>query len=288
MALLNNCISSRGFASGRRIFHQNEDRLASDKKSGKQLLGVLSWRTVMGMIATQDQLGIGIYTAPEAAFYARVSRRMMSRWVFGESGSKPVIERELKDSEERVVTFLDFIQTLAVREVRYRHKLPLQRIRQGVEEAQKRYDLKYPLACEHRIFLFSDQQRQGHGEIVIRLESDQEGVEEYVQLTGRAKHNRLIQPVVEMFLSDLSFDPVTQLATQYRPMQEDGRYVLLDPHRRFGEPLIQPGGYTAEALWHATNTEGSMEAAAEAYGVTVAEVRLANRYYDSLLTHEPE
>ena len=31
-----------------------------------------------------------------------------------------------------------------------------------------------------------------------------------------------------------------------------------------------------------------MEAAAEAYGVTVAEVRLANRYYDSLLTNEPE
>jgi uncharacterized protein (DUF433 family) len=238
------------------------------------------------MITTQDHLGIGIYTPAEAAFYARVSPRIMSRWVFGDSGSKPVIEKQLKDSEEKIVTFLDFVQTLAVREVRHRHGLPLQRIRQGVDEAQKRYNLDYPLACLHRIFLFSDQQRQGHGEIAIRLESDQEGVEEYVQLTGRARGNRLIQPVVEMFLTDLSFDPETRLATQYRPMRENGLCVLLDPHRRFGEPLIDPSGYTAEALWHATNTEGGLEAAAEAYGVSVEQVKLANKYYDSLLTRE--
>ena len=246
----------------------------------------LSWRTVNAMIATRDHLGIGIYSPAEAAFYARVSPRMMSRWVFGDSGSRAVIERQLKDANEKIVTFLDFVQTLAVREVRHRHGLPLQRFRQGVDEARNRYGLEYPLACPHRIFLFSDQQRQGHGEIIIRLESDLQGVEEYVQLTGRAKGNRLIQPVVEMFLSDLTFDPATNLATQYRPMRQEGLCILLDPHQRFGEPLIDPYGYTAEALWHATNTEGSLEAAAEAYGVPVKAIELANKYYDSLLTRE--
>ena len=110
------------------------------------------------MVAIQDHLGVGIYTPEEAAFCVRAFLKMMRRWVFGDSGGRPVIERELKDSSEKVVTFLDFVQTLAIREVRQWHGLPLQRIRDGIDEANKRYRLKYPLACHHRIFLFGDQQ----------------------------------------------------------------------------------------------------------------------------------
>jgi uncharacterized protein (DUF433 family) len=234
------------------------------------------------MFAIADRLGIGIYSPAEAAFYARVSRRIMTRWVFGEGGAKPVIDRQIRDSSEKVVTFLDFIQTLAVREVRNRHRLPLQRIRQGVEEARSRYGIEYPLARKHKIYLFSDQKGEGHGEIVIRLDDD-EVDDRYIQLTGRAKGNLMIRPVVEMFLEDLHFDPQTGLATQYSPMEDEGASIVLNPHRRFGEPIVDPGGYTAETLWHATNTEGGIEAAAEAYGVTVGEVRLANKYYDTLL-----
>jgi len=239
------------------------------------------------MIATQDHLGIGVYSPAEAAFYARVSPKMMTRWVFGDSDGKPVIARQLSSPGDKVVTFLDFIQTLAIREVRQRYGLPLQRIRQGVDEARERYGLEYPLACKHRIFLFSDQQREGQGDIVIRVDGpdDDDGgiVERYIQLTGRARGNLLFKSVVEMFLDDLSFDPTTQLASRYRPMSHGGASVLLDPHRRFGEPVIEPGGYTAEALWHATNAEGGIAAAAGAFGVTADEVILANRYFDMLL-----
>jgi hypothetical protein len=236
------------------------------------------------MITASDTLGIGIYTPAEAAFYARVSPRLMTRWVFGDSGGKPVIDRQLRDSGEKVVTFLDFVQSLAVREVRHRYGLPLQRIRQGIDEARNRYDLMYPLAHKHRIFLFGDDQTRGHGHIVIKLQGDEGGIEDqYVQLTGREKGNLLIRPVVEMFLHDLSFDPETNLATQYRPISAGaGVSVLLDPHRRFGEPVVEPGGYSVEALWNATNAEGGLEDAARACGVSIREVDLANRYYDML------
>jgi uncharacterized protein (DUF433 family) len=236
------------------------------------------------MIATQDHLGIGIYTPSEAAFYARVSPKMMTRWVFGSSRGRPVIERQLRDSDEKIVTFLDFVQTLAIREVRQRYGLPLQRIRDGVEGARRRYGLDYPLACKHRIFLFSDQRKAGHGQIVIRLRGEQPGDgDEYVQLTGRDEGARLIRPVVEMFLDDLCFDASTGYATMYRPMTEGEASVVLDPHRRFGEPLVDPGGYTVESLWRATNAEGGIEEAASAFGVTPSEVRLANKYFDGLM-----
>jgi uncharacterized protein (DUF433 family) len=235
------------------------------------------------MIATKEHLGIGIYTPAEAAFYARVPARIMTRWVFGNSAGKPVISRQIKDTGEKIVTFLDFVQTLAVREVRYRYGLPLQKIREAVEKARSHYRLDYPLAQKHRIFFFGDDQVKGRGDIVIRLEDDDEGVEDqYVQLTGRARGNLMMKSVVEMFLRDLSFDPETCLATQYRPMVVPDAAVLLDPQRRFGEPVVEPGGYTVEALWDATNAEGSIEGAAAAYGVSIAEVELANKYFDML------
>lgn len=188
------------------------------------------------------------------------------------------------EDDEQLVTFLDLVQALAVREVRQRHNIPLQRIRQGVDEARRKYDLAYPLACRHRIFLFSDKKGQGHGHIVIRLEGDSDNPEErYVQLTGRQQGNYLMRPVVEMFLDDITFDPKTLLAAQYRPLTADGNSVLLDPHRRFGEPIIESCGYSVESLWHATNVEGGYEEAASAYDVDVGDVILANKYYDILL-----
>ena len=75
----------------------------------------------------------------------------MTRWVFGDASGKPVIERQLGDPLEKVVTFLDFVQTLAIREVRNRY---------GIDEARQRYDIDYPLACRNAIYLFSDQMGQ--------------------------------------------------------------------------------------------------------------------------------
>jgi uncharacterized protein (DUF433 family) len=233
------------------------------------------------MFTIADKLGIGIYSPAEAAFYARVSQKMMSRWVFGDASGKPVIDRQLRDSSEKAVTFLDFVQTLAVREVRNRWGVSLQRIRQGVDEARQHYGIEYPLACRHKIFLFGDQKTKGHGHIVIRRADD----DSYVQLTGKDRGNLLMGPIVEMFLEHLQFDPKTGLASEYCPMSEGVARILLNPHRRFGEPVVDPGGYTAETLWDATNTEGGIEAAAEVFGITVGEVRLANRYFDTLLAN---
>jgi hypothetical protein len=236
------------------------------------------------MFAIADKIGVGVYSVAEAAFYARVSTQTMNRWVFGDSRGDPVIERQLSTPSEKAVTFLDFIQTLAVREIRNRHRLSLQKIRQGVDAARERYSIEYPLACNHSIYLFSDQRGEGHGEIVIRLPSEKVGVaEQCVQLTGKAKGNLMIIQVVEMFLKNIQFDPKTGLASEYSPLSDEGASITLNPHRRFGEPIVNPGGYTAETLWHATNTEGGIEAAAEAYGVSADEVRLANKYYDMLM-----
>ena len=187
------------------------------------------------MIATQDHLGIGIYTPPQAAFYARVSPRMMTRWVFGDSAGKPVIQRQDHESSEKTVTFLDFVQTLAVREVRHRHKLPLQRIRQGVDQARLRYSIDYPLAQEHCIYLFSDQKGKGHGHIVIRLKGDDKEVEDHHSYLRRPLHEireevRAHAGIAKAFRGRA--EPRLQYSQQPERLDDGLRAQVLLNHRR--------------------------------------------------------
>jgi uncharacterized protein (DUF433 family) len=112
---------------------------------------------------------------------------------------------------------------------------------------------------------------------------DTEGKPQFEQLTGRKSGNRLLGPVLEMHTKDLSFDPQTQIASEYRPWRLGGSTILMHPDRRFGEPIVEASGYTARTLYDAYRIEGSVDAAARVYGVSTEEIELACSFYDYLL-----
>ena len=87
-----------------------------------------------------------------------------------------------------------------------------------------------------------------------------------------------------LFLEDLAFDATTGLATVYRAYRHGDCEVRMTPSIRFGEPIVGGSGYSAQALWDAYRTEGSIRAASEVYGVTEVEVDTACRYFDFILT----
>lgn len=236
---------------------------------------------------TRDDLGIGIYTPQEAALYARVSTRLVNRWVFGDRSGQPVVTPQIRAQEpDKVLTFLDFIQCLAVRAIRTRFKVPLGKIRQAIDMARTEFRVEYPFAMKHTMYLFSDKKERGHGEILIRLPREQETQEDvldkYVQLSGRERGNIVMNTIVELYLDDLEFN-ADGVANEYKPMMTDEGTISMDPRKRWGEPLVKSCGYSAQVLYEATNSEGSFEGAADAYGVSQTDVRLAFRYFDSLI-----
>lgn len=223
------------------------------------------------MIAvTDDRLGIGLYTVAEAAYYARVRTQLLSRWLFGDRAGERVVQPQLGDSTEKLVTFVDFIQALAIRNIRIQHGLSLRKIRDAVDRARSRYNIEFPFAREHTTFLYE-------GDIFICLP----GEEDLVQVTGKHVHQRAIKKILELYMKDLSFDD-EGLASTYVAFAHRDREVKMDPSFRFGEPFVASCGYTAQVLWEACATEGSFEAAAAAYGVSTSEVEAAFRYYDFL------
>ena len=222
------------------------------------------------MVAVNHHLGVGLYTPGEAALYSRLAVTTMMRWLRGENGGHAVLRPEAGADAERSVTFLDFVQLLAIHDIRTQHRLPLQKIREAVRRAEDEYQLNHPLARRHVTFLLGD-------EIVILPE----GSEDLVQVTGRQKHQMVMRRIVEVYLKDLTFGE-DGLAVAYKAFRWLDVQIEMDPKRRFGEPLVKSCGYTAQALWEAAKAEGSIEAAAEAYGVQPIEVEAAFRYFNLL------
>jgi hypothetical protein len=119
-----------------------------------------------------DILGTGIYTIPEASFYARVPAQTVSRWMFGDAKGSRVLSPTIL-VEKKLVTFLDFVQVLAIRAIRIQKRVPLKKIRQAVELAEETLNVDYPFARKHTTFL------GGGDEIVIKM-----GDDEYVEAPG--------------------------------------------------------------------------------------------------------
>lgn len=227
------------------------------------------------MIAIGDKLGLGLYTPTQAALYARVSTSLLNRWLFGDRQGESVLKAQFKEEPEHLVSFLDFVQILAVREIRQQFRIPLHKIRQAVENAVLRFGREFPFALKHKTFLMSDGQRAGHGEIIIEVE------EKLIQASGKNHGNQVFREVVELYLDKLQFN-TDGLAARYCAWGSEAHGIIMDPHVLFGEPHLSKSMVSAHTLWEATMVEGGINAAAEAYGVPAEDVRLACEYFDHL------
>jgi uncharacterized protein (DUF433 family) len=221
------------------------------------------------MVAPAQKLGTGLYTIPEAAMYARIPTQTLSRWVFGAEEGARVVRPEYQG--EKFLTFVDFIQALAIRAIRIHWKIPLQKIREAVHRAEDEFGFDYPLARKHLIFLFN-------GEILIRTDEKQPPV----QISGRGHHQQTLKQLVEPYMHDISFDAASGLAVKYEAFRYGNEVIRMDPKQHLGEPFFEGTGYSPRVLWEAVETEGSVEAAAKAYGVSEQQVEVAFRYLDHL------
>jgi uncharacterized protein (DUF433 family) len=174
------------------------------------------------------------------------------------------------DDDEKRVTFLDFVQTLAIRSIRIAHKVPLQKIREAVDRASQHYQIDFPFARRHTTYLDGK-------EILIDL--PERG--SLVELSGKTPHQTVMRPIVEVYMKDLGWG-AGGLASNYKAFEWHQLAIMMNPRRRFGEPVVEACGHTARTLWEACTAEGSVEAAAEAYGVESDHVELAYRYFDLL------
>lgn len=217
--------------------------------------------------------GLGVYTLAEAARYARMPQATLNRWFFGGGERKPLRQAGIERNSGKLVTFVDFVEALAIRSLRADHGVPLQRIKEAIRNARNHYGIDHPFAHrEHRTVLVGK-------DLHIFLKDDPANP---VGLTGRDFGQKSMTPCIEAYMKDLEFDE-QGLAKLYRAYTWKDQEVVMNPKIHFGEPALADCGYTAETLWQAAVAEGSTARAAELYEVPESAVEAAYRYWNQEL-----
>jgi len=216
--------------------------------------------------------GIGVYSLSEAARYAKMHPITLSNWFFGRGTRPPMRQGQIQPEEQKAISFLDFVEALAVRSLRVDHKVSFQKIREAIENAN-RMGIEFPFARQgHKTFLVGS-------DIHIVKDGDDPNP---VQITGKHTWQKSFITCIEGYMKDLEFDE-NGLARMYTAMTYKDQSVVLNPKLQFGTPIVLEYGITAETLWRAAVAEGSYKRAAELYEVSEEAVEAAYRYFNGEL-----
>jgi uncharacterized protein (DUF433 family) len=236
---------------------------------------------MLGRIREADaiQLGVGYYTAPEAARLLRTSPRNIVRWLGGysyrsASGDRveaPPLWRpqlpKLGDSLE--IGFHDLIELRFVLAF-LGHKISLNVVRRCLENARTLLRVERPLST-HRF--------RTDGKSIF-LESVREAAGEDQSSLVDLKTNQMVfRQVVEQTFKDLV--SVDGSVVQWRPFRGKAS-IVIDPARSFGKPLAAEYGVPTSALANAVAAERSAARAARLFEIPLPIVNDAIAFERSL------
>ncbi|MFO0840420.1 MAG: hypothetical protein U1D55_18080 [Phycisphaerae bacterium] len=218
--------------------------------------------------AIHDWTSLGAYTPRQASSLLHIRPDMAVRWIYGSGNRGSAVAPQYPNHRGELLTFVDLVQAMAIRDMRLAKRLSLQKIRQTFEAA-KALGVHFPFAKSHTAYVF-------HDDIVLRLDNDT-----LIQVTGKYKLQQLSEPIVYSYLRELSFDD-RGLANAFVPVRKKFRSIELNPRVNYGAPTVMPCKYTVATLVSAFDAEGGFDEAADICDVNPLDVKLAVAYENSL------
>lgn len=220
-------------------------------------------------------IGVGSYTAPEAARLLKTSPLNVNRWLRGytyrRSGEKhhipPLWTSQHAAVEEHLeIGFRDLIELRFVKAF----------IEAGVGLLAVRNCLEYARECAQDDRPFSTRRFQTDGRTIF-LESIERSDE--AKLLDLKKRQYVFKQLIERTFKDLDIED--DAVARWRPF--NGRpSIVIDPGRAFGQPIASMFGVPTVTLADAVEAEGSVEDVARLYEVSVSAVRDAVQFENGL------
>ncbi len=207
-----------------------------------------------------DRLYLPAYATKEAAQYARTSVSTVTRWFYGDGGTR----RILAPKEARVpLSYLQLVEVGMVAMLR-RVGVPMNRIRRAREFAVQTLDLEYP---------FTDIRWRTEGHHLILHLSDLEHDDALRRLVVADAGGQLAwEEMVGLWFLEFDYDAKTGLAIAWHVAGRDSK-ILLDPRIAFGAPQIR--GIPTWAIKGRSVAGMSIQEIAEDYGISEEDVREA-------------
>lgn len=213
-----------------------------------------------------DALGVGSYTAPEAARLLKTSALNLNRWLRGytyrfsgeERRMPPLWTSQHAAIEDHLeIGFRDLIELRFVKAFTDAG-LGLLAIRNCLEYARKVVEDDRP---------FSTRRFRTDGRTIF-LESLEKADE--TKLLDLKKRQYVFRQVIERTFKDLDIEDDT--VARWRPFH-GRKSIVIDPGRAFGQPIASQSGVPTVALAEAVEAEGSVEDVARIFEVPVGVVR---------------
>jgi uncharacterized protein (DUF433 family) len=223
----------------------------------------------------RDMIGIGSYTADEAARLLRTSSRNINRWLGGYTYSKngishyvdPLWKPQHSDIEEQVeLGFRDLIELRFVRAF----------LDAGLGLLAIRNCLDYARNCVDDLHPFSTQRFQTDGRTIFLESIERSGDRKLLDLK---KGQYVFRQVIEKTFKDLDIEDGT--VTKWRPFSGK-KSIVIDPLRCFGQPITADYGIPTVVLADAVTAEKSLNYVAKIFDVSVSAVRDAVQFEESL------
>jgi uncharacterized protein (DUF433 family) len=213
-----------------------------------------------------------MYTEAAAARLLDVPPRTLNYWLEGgvRQGNhyKPVIRPEPRGSRASV-TWAEFVEAGLLREYRRTHGVPMAELRAFIDKLRDQFGIPYPLA-DRRPFV--------SGKQLVLEAQDVAGLDAEFCLVAVVRDQLILTPPSDSFLKRVEWRGDT--AAEWRPHDDPRSPVRIDPEVRSGRPAI--GGIRTEVLWEHVEGGEDLGEVAEAFEVSIDDVRWALAYETSV------
>lgn len=211
-----------------------------------------------------------MFAEAEAARLLGVAQGTLHYWLDGgvRRGRtyRPVLRREPTNS--RAVTWAEFVEAGLLRQYRRDLNVPMAELRAFIELLRDRYDVPYPLADRRPYVL---------GRELVLQAQDEVGLDPEFCLVAEVRGQLILTAPSQRFLERVTWDG--DVAAAWRPHEDLNSPVRMAPDVRFGKPAIK--GISTEVLWEHDEAGEDVHEIAQAFGLSVSDVRWALSYESS-------
>jgi uncharacterized protein (DUF433 family) len=225
-------------------------------------------------------LGIGMYSIPHAARLARVPARTVRRWLLGYhykyksrlQSSRPVIHHlDLSGNDDPLLSFRDLIEVMFVHSFR-KHGLSWATIRHASEHARELVEDDHP---------FSTLRFRTDGQTVFADMAQKSGRKSLLDLIRRQYALRSV--LLPSLVAQLDFTGTGKRSPLRWWPAGRSHSVVVDPARRFGEPIVNREGIPTRVLALAAAKGEKPKAIARWYETSTKSVRDSIEFEESFV-----
>ncbi len=213
-----------------------------------------------------------MFSEAEAARLLRVHPSTLHYWLEGGKRRgkqyRPVIRPEPRDT--RIVTWAEFIEAGMLRQYRREHQVPMAELRAFIDTLRLGLGVPYPLA-HHKPFIATGRQ------LVLEAQ-DEAGLGADFCLVAVVRNQLVLTSPSQAFVDRVTW--ADDIAAGWRPHDAPESPVRMTPLQRFGRPAIK--GISTEILWEHNEAGESVDGTADAFDVTLSDVRWALGYENTL------